>query len=474
MIVKQYYLGCLSHASYLVADEVSRVAAIVDPQRDVDQYLADAKAMELSVRHVLLTHFHADFVSGHLELKEKCGAEIHLGACGDAEYDFTPAHEGDTIDLGPQVRMGILETPGHTPESICILVHDLAKSADAPHAVLTGDTLFIGDVGRPDLLASVGITAQELAGMLYDSLRGKLLPLPDETLVYPAHGAGSACGKNLSSDTVSTMGVQRRYNHALQPMSKAEFVRLVTADQPDAPAYFSHDAVLNRQDRPTLEESLRKALRPLALAEVLDAAASGGQVVDVRDPAQFAGAHLAGAVNVGLGGKFAHWCGSVLDRTRPIVLVAEPGREQEAALRLGRIGFDHVLGYLQDGMGALEKRPELVRRTERIAPATLAERLGSAEAPLVLDVRGGGERQQARIEPSIHVPLNHLEGRLREVPRDRPVVIHCASGYRSSIAASLLQRHGVVNVTDLVGGIAAWQAAGLPTAGQGASCSRPA
>lgn len=462
MIFKQYYLGCLSLASYLVGDEGSGAAVVVDPQRDVDQYVADARAHGLRIEHVYLTHFHADFVSGHLELRDRCGAAIHLGAAGDADYDFVPARDGDTIDLGPSVRLRVLETPGHTPESTCLLVLDRRKSESEPHAVLTGDTLFIGDVGRPDLMASVGVTAEELAGSLYDSLHGKILPLPDTTLVYPAHGAGSACGKNLSSDTVSTIGNQRAYNYALQPMSREEFVALVTADQPEAPAYFSYDADLNRRERPTMSQSLERSLKPLDLEAVLDLARQGAQVLDVREPALFAAAHLVGAVNIGLSGKFAHWCGSLLDRARPIAIVAEPGQEQEAAVRLGRIGFDHVVGYLDLGMSALELRPDLVRRLDRVAPATLAERLREPDPPLVLDVRAPGERVSQRIAGSVHVPLPQLRGRLAEVPRDRAVVIHCASGYRSSIAASLLAREGYERVADLAGGIAAWHGAGQP------------
>ncbi|MDH3604784.1 MAG: MBL fold metallo-hydrolase, partial [Candidatus Tectomicrobia bacterium] len=241
MILKQYYLGCLAHASYVIADEETQTAVVVDPQRDIDQYLQDAEQWGVQIRHVFLTHFHADFLAGHLELRDRVGAHIYLGARAKAEYDFTPVKDGDVLEFG-RLRLGVFETPGHTPEGISILVYDLEKDDHNPHAVLTGDTLFIGDVGRPDLLASIGVTADELAGMLYDSLHHKLLTLPDETLVYPAHGAGSMCGKNLSTETVSPLGNQRRYNYALQPMSEAEFKRLVTADQPEAPAYFVYDA----------------------------------------------------------------------------------------------------------------------------------------------------------------------------------------------------------------------------------------
>jgi hydroxyacylglutathione hydrolase len=457
LILKQYYLGCLAHASYLVADEQSGVAAVVDPQRDVDEYVEDAHRLGCQIGHVFLTHFHADFVAGHLELRDREGARIYLGAGAEAEYEFTPLADGEGLALG-RVRLEVLETPGHSPESISILVYDLEADAERPHAVLSGDTLFIGDVGRPDLRAAMGWSADRLAGMLYDSLQAKLLPLPDETLVYPAHGAGSLCGKNLSTDTVSTIGVQRRYNYALQPMSRDEFVRIVTAELPETPAYFSYDAVLNTKERQTLEQALEQGLRPLALGEALALVGGGADVLDSRDPADFAGAHLAGSVNVGLGGSYATWAGTVLDRERPLVIVADPGREGEAAMRLGRIGFDNLAGFLDGGMQAVDERPDLLARIERITAVTLAEQLAGPDPPLVLDVRAEPEWHQARIGRSLNIPLGQLLGRLDEVPTERSLVVHCESGYRSSIAASLLRREGLQGIADLVGGINAWQA----------------
>ncbi|HTD46374.1 MAG TPA: MBL fold metallo-hydrolase [bacterium] len=463
MILTRYYLGCLAHASYLIGDEASRTAAVVDPQRDVDQYLADANRLGLTVRHVFLTHFHADFVAGHLELRDRAGAQIHLGRRAAAEYAFTPGGDGDSVAFG-SVRLAVLETPGHSPESISILAYDLEKDPRAPQAVLTGDTLFIGDVGRPDLRASLGWSADQLAGMLYDSLREKLLTLPDATLVYPAHGAGSLCGKNLSTDTVSTIGVQRRYNYALQPMSKEAFIEIIMADQPDAPPYFTFDAILNASERPTLEATLARVLRPVTLEELLRLREEGAQVLDTRDPADFAGAHVMGSINIGLGGQFASWAGTLLDRAAPIVIIAGSGREQESALRLGRIGFDHIAGYLDGGMGAVDARPDLVGRVPRVTAPTLAEQLASPDPPIVLDVRTDAERKAASIAGSRHIPLQHLPERLREVPHGpRTIVVHCASGYRSSIAASVLQHYGVGEVTDLVGGISAWRASQLPT-----------
>jgi hydroxyacylglutathione hydrolase len=464
MFLKQYYLGCLAHASYLIADEATKTAIVVDPQRDIEQYLADAERMGVKIRYVFLSHFHADFIAGHLELRDRCGAEIRLGAQAKADYAFVPMKDGDTLDF-PGLRLQVLETPGHTIESISILVFDVQKDADTPYAVLTGDTLFIGDVGRPDLRASLGWTAEELGGHLYDSLRNKLLSLPDETLVYPAHGAGSLCGKHMSSDTVSTLGEQRRFNYALQPMTKEEFTRLVTVDQPDAPAYFTYDAVLNTRERATLDEALEHSLHPLGLREVLEMGDEGAQILDVRDAAEYAKGHLVVSLNIGLGGQYATWAGTVLDAARPIVIIADPGREQEAAVRLGRIGFDRVNGYLKDGMGALAGRPELVGTTERVSAPMLEEELVSASPPLVVDIRSSREWDQKHIGDSLNLPLAHLKESAGQLPQGRRIAVHCAGGYRSSIAVGILNQHGITDLVELAGGLAAWEAAKLPVVG---------
>jgi len=464
MILKQYYLGCLAHASYLIGDRSSATAVVVDPQRDVAQYLEDARAAELTIRHVFLTHFHADFLAGHLELRDRTGARIHLGAAAEAEYEFTPMAHGATLAFG-RVRLEVLETPGHSPESISIVVYDLDTSDRSPCAVLTGDTLFVGDVGRPDLRVALGWTAEALAAKLYASLHDTLLRLPDQTLVYPAHGAGTLCGKALGAETVSTIGVQRQYNYALQPMSRDEFIRLVTAEQPDAPAYFTYDAVLNTKERPTLDAALRRGLTPLALGQVLDRRRAGAQLLDVREAAEYCGGHLRGSLNIGLSGQFATWAGTLLDRQRPIVLVASPGREEEAAIRLGRIGFDHVAGYLEGGMQAAEGEPGEIARIDRLSATTVAEALAASDPPALLDVRTLSERRQSAIEGSQHIPLDRLPSRAGELPPHRRVVVYCASGYRSSIAVSLLRAAGVAEVFDLLGGIGAWEKSGLPVAG---------
>jgi hydroxyacylglutathione hydrolase len=462
MILKQFYLNCLAHASYLVGDERSRMAAIVDPQRDIEQYVAFAREHDLRITHVFLTHLHADFLAGHLELRDLTGAAICLGASAKAEYPFVALKDGETIDLG-RVRIKTLETPGHTPESISLLVFDLDRSDTQPHAVLTGDTLFVGDVGRPDLRSALGWSAASLGNMLYDSLRTKLLTLPDDSLVYPAHGAGSLCGKALGKETFSTIGEQRRSNYALQPMSREAFVDLVTADQPDAPAYFVYDAVLNAKEHPTLDASLAEGVKPMRLEQVLEQQREGAQILDTREPAEFAAAHLIGSRNVGLGGQYATWAGTILDPHKPIVIIAEPGREQESAMRLGRIGFDRVVGYLKD-VHDLESRPELTVSTERLSPDVAAQRLLSDEPPQIVDVRAPREYEAKHIEGSLSIPLNHLAARAHDLPADRPLLVHCAGGYRSSIAASLLQQIGFRRVAELAGGIAAWEAAGLPLA----------
>jgi hydroxyacylglutathione hydrolase len=460
VIFKQFYLACLAHASYLIGDEESGTAVVVDPQRDVDQYIAFAGEHRLKIKHVILTHLHADFVAGHLELRDRVGAIIYLGAAAKAEYPFTPLHDGDVLEFG-RVRLKALETPGHTPESISILIYDRSTSDTQPYGVLTGDTLFIGDVGRPDLRVALGWSAAQLGGMLFDSLH-KLLGLPDESLVYPAHGAGSLCGRAISKETVSTLGEQRRSNYALQPMSKEAFLHVVTADQPEAPAYFAYDAVLNSEERATLVQALERGMKPLTVDAVLELQAAGAQILDTRDPGEFAAAHLAGSINIGLRGQYATWAGTILDRRHPIVIIADPGHENESAVRLGRIGFDHVAGYLKDGLYSLQAKPERVALTESLNAQFAAELLSSEQPPLAIDVRAVKEREQKYIAGSLSIPLNHLVEKMGTLPRDRPLLVYCAGGYRSAIAASLLQSHGFERVGEIAGGIAGWEAAKLP------------
>ena len=456
MILDQYYLSCLSHASYLVADESSKIAAVVDPQRDIDQYLADAHEKGLTIKYVILTHFHADFLAGHIELRDKAGAEIVMARRARAEFKVRHVGDGERIVLGPNVVLECLETPGHTPEGLSVLVYDNQKDANTPYAILTGDTLFVGDVGRPDLLASIGVTADELADMLYESIHDKIVKLPDATLVYPAHGAGSMCGKNLGQELHSTIGEQKRFNYAMRPMSREAFKAIVTADQPEAPDYFVHDAILNRQERPALETSIQSAIKPIPLEKVLEMAKTGAQLLDVREGLDFAGAHLAGSINIALKGKYATWAGSMLNAKEPIVVIGDADQVEEAVMRLGRIGFDNTAGYLEGGMMALENHPELQSKIKRITAQDLADMLAGPEKPFVLDVRSEKEHTSGHITGSVNIPLVHLEENLARLPKTGPLVVHCEGGYRSAIATGLLQKHGFNNVLDLVGGYKAW------------------
>ncbi len=455
MHLKQYYLGCLAHASYMIGCDKSKTAIVIDPQRDIAQYITDADAAGFTIKHVFLSHFHADFVAGHLELRKKTSATIHLGAQAQAEFEFEAMADGSTLEL-ETVKLEILETPGHTPEGISIVVYDLENDADTPKAVLTGDTLFIGDVGRPDLMASIGVTAEELAGSLYDSLHNKLMTLPDATLLYPAHGAGSMCGKNLSSDTVSTIGAQRANNYALQPMSKEEFIAIVTANQPIAPNYFSYDAMLNRKEHTTLSDSMAN-LKPLELKTVLSLIDDKeAQLVDARLPSDYADAHMNKSLSVELEGKFATWAGTFLDPLKPIVIIADAGTEVEAGLRLGRIGFDLVAGYLEGGMRALAEAPKFVGNFERLSSGELERRISESKAPLVLDVRTPGEYASGHIPGAINIPLNEIRERAGELRRDQEVIATCRTGSRSCTAVSILRMQGFTNVGDQRGGFVNW------------------
>ncbi|MFJ9692452.1 rhodanese-like domain-containing protein [Kitasatospora sp. NPDC101183] len=461
MYFAQFYLDCLSQASYLIADEHTGRAVVVDPRRDVDEYVAEAEAHGFTVEAVINTHFHADFLAGHLELAARTGAWIGYGRRAETGYPIRKLADGERIELG-EVTLQIMETPGHTPESISVLVYEQPDDA-VPYGVLTGDALFIGDVGRPDLLASVGVTAEELGAMLYDSVHRKLMALPDETLVFPAHGAGSACGKNLSTEKRSTIGAQRRTNYACRPMDEATFVRIVTAGQTAAPAYFGHDAALNRQDRPLLDRT--SPTRPLCPEGFKEARAAGAVVLDTRSPEEFGTGHLRGAVNVPLDGRFAEQAGTVLTPDSTLAIIAPQDREDEVVTRLARIGFDHIAGYLSNPAGALPALADHLTPAGRLTADQLRTALAAEQPPTVLDVRTSGEREAGSVDGSLHIPLAELPARLDEIPTDRPLVVHCAGGHRSSIAASLLRHHGHPDVSDLLGGYTAWEAHTRPEQG---------
>jgi len=460
MIFVQYYLDCLSQASYLVGDETTGRAVVVDPRRDIAEYLADAEGHGLDIELVIETHFHADFLSGHLELARATGAEIGYGAAGTAEFPIRKLGDGERIPLG-EVTLEILATPGHTPESISVVIYEHAGD-DVPYAVLTGDTLFIGDVGRPDLLAGAGMRPDDMARDLYRSVHSKLLTLPDETRVFPAHGAGSACGKSLSTETQSTIGEQRRTNYALAPMDVETFVDIVTEGQPIAPGYFSFDAGQNKAAHALFDEASPPP--ELDMAAVTAAQAEGAVLVDTRPAADFAAGHLRGAVNVGLDGRFAEYVGSVVSPESSIVLVTEPGSELEAKTRLGRIGYDRILGFLPTAEAAMAEVPEMVQRASRVTVAELAEALESGTAPMLVDIRGPGEVELGSIPGARTVPLPALRDHIGDFDPAVPVVVFCAGGYRSSAAASLLRNAGIADVSDLIGGYGAWAALERPAA----------
>ncbi|HVT44788.1 MAG TPA: MBL fold metallo-hydrolase [Thermoanaerobaculia bacterium] len=454
----QFYLGCLAHASYLIGSDGE--AAVIDPQRDVDQYIEYAERHGLAIRWVIETHLHADFVSGHRELAERTGAEIAFGARADAQFPHRAVHDGDVLRVG-SIELRALETPGHTPESVSWLIIDSAVSSDVLK-VLTGDTLFIGDVGRPDLAGSRGYTPEMMAGMLYDSLHRKLLTLPDSVEVYPAHGAGSACGRNISKETSSTIGEQRRMNYALQPMPREEFIRMMTSDLPEAPSYFPIDAEINRRGAGALGD-LQAA--PLSPADAGRLAREGATLLDVRDGAAFGTGHVPGSTNIGLRGQFASWAGSLLDPATAIVIIAEGAQDvEEAVIRLARVGFENVAGYLEGGIASWHEAGLPLATLAQIDVGELKERLRERDGRLqIIDVRRPGEYASGHVPDATNHPLASITRSIGQLDAERAAVVVCASGYRSSIASSLLEREGFRELYNVTGGTNAWISSGFET-----------
>lgn len=447
MIFEQFYLDCLSHASYLVGDTSSGSAVVVDPQRDIQQYLDSATQHGLTITHVFETHFHADFLSGHLELAKATGAQVCFGNAAKPQFAARLFGDGERLSLG-NVQLEIRHTPGHTPESISIVVWEHADD-EVPYGVLTGDTLFIGDVGRPDLLVSVGKSADELGHDLFASLHNKILTLPDPTRVFPAHGAGSACGKNLSTEKWSTIGQQRSENYALQFTDANTFVAAVTEGQPEAPGYFIYDAVRNQQDRDVLAE--HEPPTRFTITQLLEARDAGLQIIDTRENTMFATGHLIGSVNVGLGGRYAEYAGSVINPDEDIIIVTESGQELEAKIRLARIGYDRVVGWFP--VEDLADVPSEVARASRLTATEFLERRGSIDGLQLVDVRGVGETESGMLDGATNVPVAQLRKRIAELDATRPTVVYCAGGYRSSLAASVLRNLGFRDVSDVIGGI---------------------
>lgn len=456
MYFKQFYLGCLAHASYLVGSDGE--AAVVDPQRDVDEYVAEAESQGLKIKYVIETHLHADFVSGHSELAARTGAQIVFGEKAGATFPHIPARDGDKLRVG-RVILRVMETPGHTPESISILVIDTETSRQ-PQKVLTGDTLFIGDVGRPDLVGSKGFTSEQMAGMLYESLHEKLLKLDDAVEVYPAHGAGSMCGKNISKETSSTIGQQRRFNYALQPMSKDEFVRMMTTGLPEAPAYFPFDAEINRGGAPLLEELEKPAA--LSPEEVNKIREQGYAILDTRAAADFGAGHIHGALNIGLGGQFASWAGTLIKMSTPLILICEDdAKVEEAVTRLARVGHESVKGFLKGGMRAWIDAGFDVARVEQVSVDRLRRMIKERDSLQVLDVRRPGEYATGHVPRAVNAQLSELEKFVGNFDPARETAVICAGGYRSSAATSILEQKGFRTLFNVTGGTSAWIAAGF-------------
>ena len=454
MYFEQFYLGCLAHASYMLASESD--AVVVDPQRDVELYLKAAAEHGVTIRHIFETHLHADFVSGHKELAARTGAKIYIGAQAGAEFAHVAVRDGFELKFG-KASIRVLETPGHTGESICLVVTDMEKSI-APWAVLTGDTLFIGDVGRPDL--SPKHTPAELAGLLYDSLQTKLLTLPDNVLVYPAHGAGSLCGKNMRAERSSTIGTERLTNYALQIQSREEFITSLTSKLPARPEYFSRDAEINRAGAPSLSEL--PPLRALSPAEVERMLQQGELTLDVRSGDDFAAGHVPGSVNIALSGQFASWAATVLGLTAHPVLIADNDQQaEEARIRLARVGIESLDGYLAGGVTAWKQAGLPLATVKQITVQQLNDRQQS-DGVQVLDVRREPEWEAGHIESANWWPLDNFNVAPPEIDHNAPLAVHCKGGYRSMIATSLLERAGFRNVVNVIGGFDAWQAAKLP------------
>jgi hydroxyacylglutathione hydrolase len=465
MFIEQLYTACLSQGAYYI--ESAGEAAIIDPLREIKPYLAKAEKRGVKIKYVFETHFHADFVSGHLDLAKATGAPIIYGPEATPDFNAYIAADGENFALG-KLNIRLLHTPGHTMESSCYLLFD---EEGKEHALFTGDTLFIGDVGRPDLAQkAAGISKEQLAGTLYRSLRDKIMPLPDELIIYPGHGAGSACGKNMSKETISTLGVQKQSNYALSAdMSQEAFVKELTTGLGLPPAYFPMNVRLNREGYDNIEGVLErglKAMQPEGFAAAMEQ--EGVLVLDTRKPQAFAGAFVPGALFIGLDGQFAPWAGALIPEGTPLLLVTDEGREEEAVIRLARVGYDNTLGYLKGGIEAWQQAGKAVDTVHSVSAEAFAANYAK-EQPLVFDVRREGEYAADHIDAARLAPLDFLEQHLPAMPKEEPFYLHCAGGYRSMIAASILKAKGWRNFTEVAGGFAAIKKTTIPRTASTAS-----
>ncbi len=449
MYIEQLYTNCLAEAAYYIESEGE--AAIIDPLRETEPYIELAARRKARIKYVLETHFHADFVSGHIDLARTVKASIVFGPGADTDYEVYNAKDGEVLRLG-KVRVKVLHTPGHTPESSCYLLLD---ENGKEHAIFTGDTLFVGDVGRPDLLDGV-VSQDELAGMLFDSLNTKIKTLPDDVIVYPAHGPGSACGKNIGKETHSTIGEQKKFNYALRSMSRENFIKEVTDGIQPPPAYFFEDARINKTGYVPIDSVLRENKKPLTAAQFNDAVKKGAMILDTRSPDEFEKGFIPGSLNIGLNGQYAVWVGTLVEIDQPLVLVTDPGKEEEAVLRLARVGYENVTGFLDGGIASWKGAVDTVTS---ITAEQMKEEIEKGAS--ILDVRKPSEWTFSHLKNASFTPLSEMPTNIKDLNREAEYIVHCGGGYRSMIAISLMKREGFTRLINIYGGFGAMQHAGF-------------
>lgn len=447
MYIQQLYTGCLSEAAYFI--ESNGEAVVIDPMRDTEAFLQIAKDHNSTIKYIFETHFHADFVSGHIELSKQTGATIVYGPNTKADFSFHLANDGEVFKIG-DISLEVIHTPGHTLESTCYLLRD---KAGKPYCIFSGDTLFVGDVGRPDL-SSGNLSKEELASIMYDSIQNKIIPLPDDIIVYPAHGAGSSCGKNIGTETYTTIGIQKKNNYALQPQTREEFIAAVTKDISEAPAYFSINAQINKEGYKDLEDVKSKGLHPLSVEEFKTKINEGRIILDTRNESEFTNGFIQGSIFIGLDGRFAEWAGSLLSFKEPMILITDHGKEEETLIRLARVGFENVEGYLKGSFEEWKRAGEKIDLIINVEADELAMDIPFDNRLMVLDVRKFNEFAEGHVKEAVNIPLAEMAdvAQMAQLEEDQNIYIHCGSGYRSVIAASLLKRQGYNNLRNVLGG----------------------